>query len=96
MLNLYDHPPADGRVICVDQSGPLNPQPRPGRGWRATGHPARLRATYHRSSGVRHMIAAADLATGQITYRIATASAGRSSWPSSTCSAPAGQARNCM
>ena len=34
------------------------------------GHPARLRATYHRSRGVRHMIAVLDLATGQMTYRI--------------------------
>jgi len=28
--DLYDHPPADGRVICVDEFGPLNLQPRPG------------------------------------------------------------------
>jgi hypothetical protein len=29
ILDLYD-PPADGRVICVDEFGPLNLQPRPG------------------------------------------------------------------
>ncbi|WP_435593830.1 hypothetical protein [Nocardia sp. bgisy118] len=29
VLDLYDHPPADGRVICVDEFGPLNLQ-RPG------------------------------------------------------------------
>ncbi|WP_368856914.1 helix-turn-helix domain-containing protein [Micromonospora echinofusca] len=29
--DLYDHPPGDGRVICVDEFGPLNPRPRPGR-----------------------------------------------------------------
>ena len=66
VLDLYDHPPADGRVICADEFGPLNLQPRPGRGWRPAGHPARLRATYHRTSGVRHMIAALDLATGKM------------------------------
>jgi hypothetical protein len=70
VLDLYDHPPADGRVICVDEFGPLNLQPRPGRAWRPAAHPARLRATYRRTGGVRHMLAALDLATGQMTYRI--------------------------
>jgi transposase len=70
VLDLYDHPPRDGRVICADEFGPLNLQPRPGRAWRPAGHPARLRATYHRTSGVRHMIAALDLATGKMIYRI--------------------------
>jgi transposase len=69
ILDLYDHPPADGRVICVDEFGPLNLQPRPGRGWFPAGQPARLRATYTRASGVRHMFAALDLATGQMFYR---------------------------
>jgi transposase len=66
VLDLYDHPPGDGRVLCAGEFGPLNLQPRPGRAWR----PARLRASYRRTGGVRHMIAALDLATGQITYRI--------------------------
>ena len=70
VLDLYDHPPADGRVICADEFGPLNLQPRPGRAWRPAGHPARLRATYRRTGGVRHMIAALDLATGKMIYRI--------------------------
>ena len=70
VLDLYDHPPADERVLCADEFGPLNLQPRPGRAWRAAGHPARLRATYRRTRGVRHMIAALDLATGKMTYRI--------------------------
>ena len=69
VLDLYDHPPADGRVICVDEFGPLNLQPRPGRGWFPTGRPARLRATFNRTGGVRHMFAALDLATGQMFYR---------------------------
>lgn len=70
VLELYDNPPVDGRVICLDEFGPLNLQPRPGRAWRLAGHPARLRASYRRTSGVRHMIAALDLATGQLLYRI--------------------------
>ena len=69
VLDLYDHPPADGHVICADEFGPLNLQPRPGRGWFPTGRPARLRATYNRNGGVRHMLAALDLATGQMFYR---------------------------
>jgi transposase len=70
VLDLYDRPPADGRVVCADEFGPLNLAPRPGRAWRPARHPVRLRASYSRTSGVRHMIAALDLATGQITYRI--------------------------
>jgi transposase len=69
VLDLYDHPPADARVICADEFGPLNLQPRPGRGWFPAGRPARLRATFNRTGGVRHMFAALDLATGQMFYR---------------------------
>jgi transposase len=77
ILDLYDHPPADGRVICVDEFGPLNLQPRPGRGWFPTGRPARQRATYTRTKGIRHMFAALDLATGQMFYRFRD----RKRWP---------------
>jgi transposase len=70
ILALYDHPPADGRVICLDEFGPLNLQPHRGVGWFERGHPARLRATYKRPHGVRQMLAALDLATGTLTYRI--------------------------
>lgn len=70
ILGLYDCPPGDGRVICVDEFGPLNLMPRPGKGWFAAGRPKRLRATFHRSAGVRHMFAALDLASGEMFYRI--------------------------
>ncbi|MDO0930227.1 hypothetical protein QQY66_00270 [Streptomyces sp. DG2A-72] len=63
VLAMYDGPPADGRVICVDEFGPLNLQPRKGKAWHPTGRPRRLRATYNRYSGVMHMLAALDLAT---------------------------------
>src|SRR3954454_16328618 len=34
ILVLYDHPPVDGRVVCVDESGPWNLLARKGRAWR--------------------------------------------------------------
>ena len=70
VLELYDAPPADGRVVCVDEFGPLNLMPRKGKRWRPQGSPARLRATYNRYDGVMHMLAALDLATGKLFYRI--------------------------
>jgi transposase len=70
ILDLYDHPPEDGRVVCADEFGPLNLQPRPGKGWWARKAAKKLRATYRRDGGVRHMLAALDLSTGEITYRI--------------------------
>lgn len=76
ILDLYDQPPADGRVICVGEFGPLNLQPRPGRGWFPTGRPSRLRATYNRAGGVRHMLAALDLASGYFSTGSETAHAG--------------------
>jgi transposase len=62
-------------VICVDEFGPLNLQPRPGRQWAAISgkgkEPARaprrrLRATYTRTQGVRHLFAAYDLAEDKL------------------------------
>jgi transposase len=44
--------------------------PRPGKGWYPVGRPKRLRATLHRTAGVRHMFAALDLASGEMFYRI--------------------------
>jgi transposase len=56
-------------VICVDEFGPLNLQPRPGKGWFPRKQPKRFRATYTRTGGVRHMFAALDLASGELFYR---------------------------
>ncbi len=59
-----------GIVFCVDEFGPLNLQPRPGRQWAAvSGKSAepgraprrRMRATYTRTAGVRHLFAAYEL-----------------------------------
>ena len=57
-------------IFCVDEFGPLNLQPRPGRQWAAVSgknkEPGReprprMRATYTRTEGVRHLLAAYEL-----------------------------------
>jgi transposase len=62
-------------VICMDEFGPLNLQPRPGRQWApvATGkgeqtrpRRRRRRATYIRPHGVRHLLAGYDLSTDRL------------------------------
>ena len=54
-------------IFCADEFGPLNLQPHPGRQWAAIsgktkepGRPPRprMRATYTRTAGVRHLLAA--------------------------------------
>jgi transposase len=58
---LYRRRPKGGRRLCVDEFGPLNLQPRHGMHYARTGHVNRLRATYNRHGGVRHMYAAYDM-----------------------------------
>ena len=89
MLELYAI--ADGRaqprpgdpavVICVDEFGPLNLQPHPGKQWApaATGpgdpdrpRRRRRRATYVRLRGVRHLIAGYDLSTDRLYGHVKT------------------------
>jgi transposase len=57
-------------IFCVDEFGPLNLQPRPGRQWAAVSGKGkepgreprpRMRATYTRTEGVRHLFAAYEL-----------------------------------
>jgi hypothetical protein len=57
-------------IFCADEFGPLNLQPRPGRQWAAISGKnrdpgraprRRLRATYARTAGVRHLFAAYEL-----------------------------------
>ncbi|MGH3403129.1 MAG: IS630 family transposase [Streptosporangiaceae bacterium] len=57
-------------IFCLDEFGPLNLQPRPGRQWAAISGKSRepgrwprprMRATYTRTEGVRHLLAAYDL-----------------------------------
>ena len=63
-------PGEPGVVFCVDEFGPLNLQPRPGRQWAAVSGKSkepgreprpRMRATYTRTEGVRHLFAAYEL-----------------------------------
>lgn len=58
---LYAKRPKNGRRISIDEFGPLNLLPRHGRHYARTGHVDRLRATYNRHGGVRHMFGAYDL-----------------------------------
>jgi len=58
---LYGHRPDGGRRISIDEFGPLNLLPRHGKHYARTGHVDRLRATYTRKGGVRHMFGAYDL-----------------------------------
>jgi transposase len=62
-------------VICMDEFGPLNLQPHPGRQWapiahgrgdRARPRRRRRRATYHRLNGIRHLLAGYDLSTDRL------------------------------
>ncbi len=62
-------------VICVDEFGPLNLQPQPGRQWAPVaagkGDPdrprrRRRRATYTRPHGVRHLLAGYDLSRDKL------------------------------
>jgi hypothetical protein len=64
VLELYaiadgKRPPAEGDptvVFCMDEFGPLNLQP----------HPGRQRATYKRPHGVRHLLAGYDLSRDRL------------------------------
>jgi transposase len=62
-------------VFSVDEFGPLNLQPHPGRHWaacggkrknRTRGPRRRRRATYKRTAGVRHLLAGYDLTRDRI------------------------------
>ena len=68
-------PGEPGVVFCLDEFGPLNLQPHPGRQWAERGgrhkdaerEPRRRRrATCNRLHGVRHLFAAYDLATDRL------------------------------
>ena len=62
-------------IICVDEFGPLNLQPHPGKQWapvvigkgeQERPRRRRRRATYTRPHGVRHLIAGYDLSTDRL------------------------------
>lgn len=47
-------------VVAADEMGPISLRPYGGRTWSCMGHPARVRATYTRTQGVRHLFAMYD------------------------------------
>jgi transposase len=66
-------------IICVDEFGPLNLQPRPGRQWAAVSGKGkepgreprpRMRATYTRTEGVRHLFAANELGEDRLSGHV--------------------------
>jgi transposase len=58
IVELYDlAEQGEAVVICLDEFGPLNLQPQPGgRSWAPRAKPRRIRATYTRPHGIRHLI----------------------------------------
>jgi transposase len=54
-------------VICLDEFGPLNLQPQPGgHGWAPRAKPKRIRATFTRPHGIRHLISAYDVGADRL------------------------------
>ena len=59
-------------VVCVDEFGPLNLQPQPGgKAWAPRAKPRRIRATYTRPHGVRHLLCTLDVADDVLTGEVA-------------------------
>lgn len=58
---LYDRCPSRGAVICIDEFGPLECRPYHGKTWAERKKVPRLAATYHRTEGVRHLLAFYDV-----------------------------------
>ena len=68
-------------IICMDEFGPLNLQPHPGKQWAPVAHGKgnvehprrrRRRATYTRPHGVRHLMAGYDLSTDRLYGHVVT------------------------
>ena len=68
-------------IICMDEFGPLNLVPHPGRQWAevasgkgdtSTPRRRRRRATYTRPHGVRHLMAGYDLSTDRLYGHVTT------------------------
>jgi transposase len=53
-------------VVCFDECGPLSLRPWPGSAWAPAGRPWRTRATYHRTGGVRYLLANLDVAADRL------------------------------
>jgi transposase len=73
ILELYEAADAGKAiVICLDEFGPLNLQPQPGgKAWAPLRKPRRIRATYTRPHGVRHMLGADGVEQPLVCSRVA-------------------------
>jgi transposase len=56
----------NGVVVCFDECGPISLKPQAGSGWFPIGRPGRQRATYHRRSGTRKLLAAYDVGADRL------------------------------
>jgi transposase len=56
----------DGVVISFDECGPISLKPHAGRGWFTTKRPARQRATFRRTHGVRKLLGAYDVGADRL------------------------------
>jgi transposase len=68
ILELYDLAERGAAVvICLDEFGPLNLQPQPGgRAWAPRAKPRRIRASFTRPHGVRHLLSAYDVSRDRL------------------------------
>jgi transposase len=57
-------------VVCLDECGPLSLRPWPGSAWAPAGRPWRTRATYHRTGGVRYLLASYDVGADRLAGRL--------------------------
>ena len=70
---LTDPGPDDPKiVICLNEFGPLNLQPQPGgKAWAPRAKPRRIRATYTRPHGVRHLLCSLEVGSDVLTGGVA-------------------------
>jgi transposase len=57
-------------VVCLDECGPLSLRPWPGSAWAPHGRPWRMRATYHRTAGVRYLLGCYDVGADWLAGRL--------------------------
>jgi transposase len=70
VLALYRDPPEDGPVVCFDEMGPIQLIPHQGSGWAPEKLPERLRATFNRKGGTRHLYGAYDVHDDRLIGRL--------------------------
>jgi transposase len=56
----------DGVLVSFDECGPISLKPHPGQGWFTANRPARQRATYKRTKGVRKLMGAYDVGADRL------------------------------